>query len=157
MQNPLEYNTQRELYGIRVSRLDLDPAGLESSFLPADDVNFAVFAVEFWRIARNLLHSRGSFIDSRSCLVVPGCCESCGSRCTRSRPGRNARNLLGSRSIPFAGWSREDSSSCADCTKSASLAVIVGGWREICSVREQFLLFVCKRLTKTTVSFLKSE
>ena len=26
MQNPLEYNTQRELYGIRVSRLDLDPA-----------------------------------------------------------------------------------------------------------------------------------
>ena len=26
MQNPLEYNTQCELYGIRVSRLDLDPA-----------------------------------------------------------------------------------------------------------------------------------
>ena len=24
--NPLEYNTQRELHGIRVSRLDLDPA-----------------------------------------------------------------------------------------------------------------------------------
>ena len=24
--NPLEYNTQRELQGIRVSRLDLDPA-----------------------------------------------------------------------------------------------------------------------------------
>ena len=103
MQNPLEYNTQRELYGIRVSRLDLDPAGLESSFLPADDANFAVFAVEFWRIAQNLLHLRGSFVDSRSCLVVPGCCESCGSRCTCSRPGRNARNLLGSRSIPFAG------------------------------------------------------
>ena len=60
MQNPLEYNTQRELYGIHVSRLDLDPAGLESSFLPADDVNFAVFAVEFWQIAQNLLHSRGS-------------------------------------------------------------------------------------------------
>ena len=39
------------------------------------------------------------------------------------------------------------------CTKSASLAVIVGEWREICSVREQFFLFVCKRLTKTTVSF----
>ena len=153
MQNPLEYNTQRELYGIRVSRLDLDPAGLESSFLPADDVNFAVFAVEFWQIARNLLHSRGSFVDSRSCLVVPGCCE---SRCTRPRPGRNARNLLGSRSIPFASWSREDSSSCVDCTKSASLAVIVGEWHEICSVREQFFLFVCKRLTKTTVSF-KSE
>ena len=70
MQNPLEYNTQRELYGIRVSGLDLDPAGLESSFLPADDVNFAVFAVEFWRIARNLLHSRGSFVDSRS---LSGC------------------------------------------------------------------------------------
>ena len=56
MQNPLDYNTQRKLYGIRVSRLDLDPTGLESSFLPADDVNFAVFAVEFWRMARNLLH-----------------------------------------------------------------------------------------------------
>ena len=152
MQNPLEYNTQRELYGIRVSRLDLDPAGLESSFLPADDVNFAVFAVEFWRIARNLLHSRGSFVDSRSCLVVPGCCESRKFRCTCARPGRNVRNLLGSRSIPFAGWSREDSSSCADCTKSASLAVIAGEWCEICSVREQFLLLVCKRLTKTTVS-----
>ena len=54
MQNPLEYNTQRELYGIRVSRLDLDPAGLESSFLPADDVNFTVFAGEFgeWRYIR---------------------------------------------------------------------------------------------------------
>ena len=156
MQYLLEYNTQRELYGIHVSRLDLDPAGLESSFLPADDVNFAVFTVEIWRMAQNLLHLRGSFIDSRSCLVVPGCCESCRSRCTRSRPGRNARNLLGSRSIPFAGWSREDSSSCADCMKSASLAVIVGEWREICSVRKQFLLFVCKRLTKTTVSF-KSE
>ena len=25
-QNPLEYNTQRELHGIRISRLDLDPA-----------------------------------------------------------------------------------------------------------------------------------
>ena len=54
MQNPLEYNTQRELYGIRVSRLDLDPAGLESSPPPADDVNFAVFAGEFgeWREIR---------------------------------------------------------------------------------------------------------
>ena len=51
MQNPLEYNTQRKLYGIRVSRLDLDPAGLESSPPPADDVNFAVFTGEFgeWR------------------------------------------------------------------------------------------------------------
>ena len=48
MQNPLEYNTQRELYGIRVSRLDLDPTGLELSFLPGDDVNLVVFAVEFW-------------------------------------------------------------------------------------------------------------
>ena len=51
MQNPLDYNTQRELYGICVSRLDLEPTGLESSFLPADDVNLAVFAVEFWRMA----------------------------------------------------------------------------------------------------------
>ena len=103
-------------------------------------------------MVRNLLYSRGSFVDSRSCLVIPGCRESCRSRCTRSRPGRNAWNLLGLRSIPFVVWFREDSSSCADCTKSASLAGIVGEWREICSVREQFLLFVCKRLTKTTVS-----
>ena len=103
-------------------------------------------------MVRNLLYSRGSFVDSKSCLVIPGCRESCRSRCTRSRPGRNARNLLGSRSIPFVVWSREDSSSCADCMKSTSLAGIVGEWREICSVREQFLLFVCKRLTKTTVS-----
>ena len=122
MQNPLEYNTQCELYGIHVSRLDLDPAGLESSFLPADDVNFAVFAVELWRIARNLLHSRGSFVDSRSCLVVPDCCESCGSRCTRSRPGRNARNLLGSRSIPFAGWLRHSRLSLANGAKFAQFA-----------------------------------
>ena len=103
-------------------------------------------------MVQNSLYSRGSFIDSRSCLVIPGCRELCRSRCTRSRPGRNAWNLLGSRSIPFVVWSREDSSSCADCTKSASLAGIVGEWRDICSVREQFLLFVCKRLTKTTVS-----
>ena len=40
----------------------------------------------------------------------------------------------------------------ADCTKSALLADVVGEWREICSVREQFPLFVYKRLTKTTVS-----
>ena len=103
-------------------------------------------------MVRNSLYSRGSFVDSRSCLVIPGCRESCRSRCTRSRPGRNAWNLLGSRSIPFVVWSREDSSSCADCTKSASLAGIVGEWCKICSVHEQFLLFVCKRLTKTTVS-----
>ena len=103
-------------------------------------------------MVRNSLYSRGSFVDSKSCLVIPGCRESCRSDCTRSRPGRNARNLLGSRSIPFVVWSREDSSSCADCTKSASLVGIVGEWREICSVHEQFLLFVCKRLTKTTVS-----
>ena len=103
-------------------------------------------------MARNSLYLRGSFVDSRSCLVVPGCRESRKSGCTRSRPGRNVRNLLGSRSIPLVVWSREDSSSCADCTKSASLAGIVGEWRYICSVCEQFLLFVCKRLTKTTVS-----
>ena len=102
-------------------------------------------------MVQNSLYSRGSFVDSRSCLVIPGCRESCRSRCTHSRPGQNVRNLLGSRSIPFVVWSREDSSSCADCTKSASLAGIVGEWREICSVREKFLLFVCKRLTKTTV------
>ena len=40
----------------------------------------------------------------------------------------------------------------ADCTKSASLANVVGEWREICSVRKQFPLFVYKRLTNTTVS-----
>ena len=38
------------------------------------------------------------------------------------------------------------------CTKSASRVDVVGEWHEICSVREQFPLFVYKRLTKTTVS-----
>ena len=103
-------------------------------------------------MVQNSLYSRGSFVDSRSCLVIPGCRESCRSRCTRSKLGQNAWNLLGSRSISFVVRSREDSSSCADCTKSASLAGIVGEWHEICSVREQFLLFVCKRLTETIVS-----
>ena len=36
--------------------------------------------------------------------------------------------------------------------KSASLVDVVGEWHEICSVHEQFSLFVYKRLTKTTVS-----
>ena len=44
MKNPLEYNTQRKLHGIRVSRLDLDPADFEIVFPPADNDNFAVFA-----------------------------------------------------------------------------------------------------------------
>ena len=104
------------------------------------------------RMAWNSLYSRDSLAGSRSCLVALGYGESRKFRCTRSRPGRNVRNLLGSRSISLVVWSREDSSSCADCTKSASLADVVGEWLEICSVREQFLLFVWKRLTKTTVS-----
>ena len=41
----------------------------------------------------------------------------------------------------------------ADCTESVSLADVVGEWREICSVYEQFLVFVYKRLNKTTVEF----
>ena len=40
-----------------------------------------------------------------------------------------------------------------DCTKSASLTDVVGEWREICSVREQFPLFVYKRLTKNNSEF----
>ena len=52
-------------------------------------------------------------------------------------------SLLGPEKFPLFG---------ADCTKSASLADVVGEWREICSVRKQFPLFVYKRLTKTTVS-----
>ena len=141
MQNPLEYNTQRELYGIRVSRLDLDPAGLESSFLPADDVNFAVFAVEFWRIARNLLHLRGSFVDSRSCLVVPGCCELCGSRCTRSRPGRNAWNLLGSGSIPF-------------CWLVQGRLLFLCGLHEICVTRGYRWRMVRNLLSSRAIPFI---
>ena len=56
------------------------------------------------------------------------------------------------REIRFTAWSRESSSFGVDCMKSASLADVVGEWRKICSVREQFPLFVYKRLTKTTVS-----
>ena len=52
-------------------------------------------------------------------------------------------SLPGPEKVPLFG---------ADCTKSASLADVVGEWREICSVRKQFPLFVYKRLTKTTVS-----
>ena len=52
-------------------------------------------------------------------------------------------SLPGPEEVPLFG---------ADCTKSALLADVVGEWREICSVREQFPLFVYKRLTKTTVS-----
>ena len=52
-------------------------------------------------------------------------------------------SLPGPEKVPLCG---------ADCTKFASLADVVGKWREICSVREQFPLFVYKRLDKTTVS-----
>ena len=52
-------------------------------------------------------------------------------------------SLPGSEKVPLFG---------VDCTKSASLADVVSEWHEICSVREQFPLFVYKRLTKTTVS-----
>ena len=55
--------------------------------------------------------------------------------------------------LRFTAWSRESSFFGADCTKSASLADVVGEWHKICSVRKQFPLFVYKRLTKTTVSF----
>ena len=62
---------------------------------------------------------------------------------------QNSRDLL---FLRITAWSRESSSFGADCTKSASLMDVVGEWREICSVHEQFPLFVYKRLTKTTVS-----
>ena len=52
-------------------------------------------------------------------------------------------SLPGPEKVPLFG---------ADCTKFASLMGVVGEWHEICSVREQFPLFVYKRLTKTTVS-----
>ena len=63
------------------------------------------------------------------------------------------RNSRDSRYPRFTAWSRESSSFGADCMKSASLADVVGEWHKICSVREQFPLFVYKRLTKTTVEF----
>ena len=68
-------------------------------------------------------------------------------------PKRITRNSRDSLFLRFTAWSRESSFIGADCTKSASLMDVVGEWCEICSVREQFLLFVYKRLTKTTVEF----
>ena len=52
-------------------------------------------------------------------------------------------SLPGPEKVPLFG---------VDCMKSASLVDVVGEWHDICSVREQFPLFVYKRLTKTTVS-----
>ena len=52
-------------------------------------------------------------------------------------------SLPGPEKVPLFG---------ADCMKFASLLNVVGEWREICSVRKQFPLFVYKRLTKTIVS-----
>ena len=52
-------------------------------------------------------------------------------------------SLPGPEKVPLFG---------VDCMKSALLMDVVGEWHEICSVREQFPLFVYKRLTKTTVS-----
>ena len=53
-QNPLEYNTQRELHGICISRLDLDPADFGIVSPPADNDNFAVFVGKLreWREIR---------------------------------------------------------------------------------------------------------
>ena len=68
-------------------------------------------------------------------------------------PKRITRNSCDSLFLRFTAWSRESSSFGADCMKSASLADVVGEWCEICSVREQFPLFVYKRLTKTIVEF----
>ena len=42
----------------------------------------------------------------------------------------------------FTAWSREGSSFCADCTKSASLVDAVGESHEICSIHEQFVPIV---------------
>ena len=68
-------------------------------------------------------------------------------------PKRITQNSRDSRFPQFTAWSRESSSFGADCTKTPSLADVVGEWCEICSVREQFPLFAYKRLTKTTVEF----
>ena len=63
------------------------------------------------------------------------------------------RNSRDSQFPRFTAWSRESSSFGVDCLESPSLVDVVGKWHEICSVREQFLLFVYKRLTKTAVEF----
>ena len=64
-------------------------------------------------------------------------CETRVIRCSLS-------SLPGPEKVPLFG---------ADCMKSASLADVIGEWCEICSVHEQFPLFVYKRLTKTIVEF----
>ena len=69
------------------------------------------------------------------------------------RTMRNSRDLWFPR---FTAWSRESFSFGADCMKSASLTDVVGEWHKICSVREQFVPFVCLQKTnykKKTVEF----
>ena len=80
-------------------------------------------------------------------------CELCGIRVVILDPKQITQNSRDSWFLRLTAWSRESSSFGADCTKSASLTDVVGEWHEICSVRKQFLLFVYKRLTKTTVEF----
>ena len=80
-------------------------------------------------------------------------CELCGIHVVILDPKQITQNSRDLRFLRFTAWSRESSSFGVDCMKSASLTDVVGEWREICSVCEQFPLFVYKRLTKTTVKF----
>ena len=125
---------------------------MASSFPPADNDNFAVFAgnlrewceIHYIRVVPSLtlgLVWLFLVVANRADLAVlaqdlgkmHGICLVHGQFLLLSDPGKTP--------LPVR-----------IAQKSVSLAGIVGEWREICSVREQFLLFVCKRLTKTTVS-----
>ena len=62
-------------------------------------------------------------------------------------PKRITQNSRDSWFPRFTAWSRESSSFGVDRPKSASLADVVSEWHKICSVREQFVPFVCLQKT----------
>ena len=66
-------------------------------------------------------------------------CELCGICVVILDPKQITRNSCDSLFLRFTALSRESSFFGADCMKSASLADVVGEWREICSVREHML------------------
>ena len=125
---------------------------MESSFPPANNDNFAVFAGNLgeWCEIRYIrmvpLLTLGLVwlflvVTNRADLAVlaqdlgemRGICWVRGQFLLLSDPGKTPLPVRIARNLRHS-W------------------VSLAKWREICSVREQFLLFVCKRLTETTVS-----
>ena len=102
---------------------------MESSFPPADNDNFAVFAGKLreWREIRYIRVVPSLTLGLVWLFLVVA------NRADLAVLAQDLGEMRGicwvRGQIPFVVWSREDSSSCADCTKSASLAGIVGEWR----------------------------